>query len=651
MATRSCLKQWTIVALVGLGLTVAGIQPIRADSWIDPTWQWMLDSSDVVALIEYTSAGEFRAEANIVEVYRGAAAIGQKVWISGFSNRYGPIDEVKKGERFIAFLRKNSFKADDQAYWDERVRSGEAEAAYVDAIREGRAYWVSSPTSGDLKVKGRKVQYTMLQTTYFSGQSFWPLDQFHAFLAAYYSGTGKESLVTSMMSTLRSGIPSMEHAQALLMLELLQTCALDPSFDRFIGSSVPDVRYALARFAGCTKDPRREDILLALLKDEHSIVQGESVRQLAKLPTDRVGQALLAELPTANPGNFGPSDISDPVMNTVSGGRAQIIETLGDLKYDPAIPTLVALLENDDENTFELVVEALGKMNSRAHVPYMDRYLRSGKTDNVYYICREVVKDSLVECLPALMDFIRTHDRTVHPDRSVAVSVCCGLGHFRSDTISAFMLNDFQYLLDSVPSQSDQPIDNKKDWVEEYVNTFLAHRDSTFRKGLYSFMYDYYAFDHRFAQDIGLFALKKHIQDSIQDMVRKAFTLEEVQEVQVVVYLDDPAGQMTMVDYTVMVEVGAMDRLGPMADLYRERGFDPAHLWPRFKGNSHFHAKRRPEAFNDQLMRRFLGMITTFPTREDLAVLRAMKEQGYAHTNWERGELDKAIERISAAVE
>lgn len=634
---------------IGITMLVMGRQPARADSWVDPSWRHMLDSSDVVALIEYGTEGKFRAEAVVREVYRGQARVGERIWISGFSNRYGPIDEVHKGDRFVVFLTLNTYRPKDPAQWEEQIAKGELERSFVDAIKENRAYWVASPTSGDLRVRGGTVQYDLIQTSQYSKQPYRPLPQLKRFLIAYYGGSGRPELVQTLRSRLTKGRPDQEHAQALLMLDLLQACALDPTYERFITASIPDVRYALVKVAGCSSGPEREPYLLALLKDAHSIVQGEAVRQMRSLPPEVVGPALLAQLPTANPTNYGPSNIMDPVMNTVSGGQAQIIETLGDIRYEPAIGALVALLDNDDPDTFELVADALRKMGSQAHVAYMREYLRSGSTKNIFNICREMVKDSLVECIPDLMHFIHTHDRTAHPDRAVTVSRCCGLGHFRSDTITAFMRYDFHYLLDSVPSQAYEPIDNKMDWVREYVNTFIDQRDSTIREGLYDFMYDYFAFDHRFYTDTALFTLKKHLQDSIAGAVRRSFTEDEVPDIQVVVYLSSDDGPLRMIDHTVMVELPAMDRLATMDELFQERGFDAAHLWPRFRGNSHFHAKRRPEGFNGLLMRAFIEFIQAFPTPRDAAVLRALRREGLARTEWERSRLDEVIEELEAA--
>ena len=66
-------------------LTFAISSNLWADSWKDPTWKRMLDSSDIVALVKYISNGSERAKAKIVTSYKGHLKSGDEIWISGFS--------------------------------------------------------------------------------------------------------------------------------------------------------------------------------------------------------------------------------------------------------------------------------------------------------------------------------------------------------------------------------------------------------------------------------------------------------------------------------------------------------------------------------------------------------------------------------------
>ncbi|MFY7988547.1 MAG: hypothetical protein ACOVNP_06665, partial [Flavobacterium sp.] len=159
----------------------------KADSWIDPSWNYMLDSSDLIAQIEYKEDGDFHAFAKILKIYKGKFEVGDEIYISGFSNRYGPIDKVTKGEKFLVFLELNEPRDESQEYWQKRIEKNPEEKAFIEAYTSNRAFYVWSPTSGDLKIKGEKVQYDLTQSTYYKSQQFHSLDDFNEFLLAHYS--------------------------------------------------------------------------------------------------------------------------------------------------------------------------------------------------------------------------------------------------------------------------------------------------------------------------------------------------------------------------------------------------------------------------------------------------------------------------------
>ena len=153
---------------------------VFASTWTDPSWKEMIDSSDLVALIEYSSNGDSRAMANIVEIYKGEAK-SSSIWISGFSGRFGPIDSVKKGEKFIVFL--NYYEPTERAisYWSDEAKNDKKYEPYLKGLKEGKCYYVWTPTSGDLRVKNDEVQYDLVQTSFYGNQKYYPLKEFTVF--------------------------------------------------------------------------------------------------------------------------------------------------------------------------------------------------------------------------------------------------------------------------------------------------------------------------------------------------------------------------------------------------------------------------------------------------------------------------------------
>jgi hypothetical protein len=438
----------------------------NADSWLDPTWKRMLDSSDVVALIQYTSKGDFRASAKILTVYKGQLKAGNEIYISGFSNRYGPIDKMSKGDKYIVFLQFNQPNEKRIAYWNEELKKQPELKEYVDAYKNNKAYYVWSPTSGDLKLKGKKVQYDLIQTSFYDKQNYYSFSEFESFLIAYYNKSKATDFCNRLVSNIKPATESSLNSQYLMMLFLLDHNQFDDIFESYVKVDNPSSRYALAQLMGNCKSKESRDILIALLDDNHSIVQGEVVRQMKNEPAEMVAPILLKHLNTSNGANFGPSNIMDPVMNSIDGGKVEIIKTLGELKYKTAIPDLLLLLDTDNDYLFQLVIKALKNMGSKDYIPYINKHLDNKTHNLIFDISMMIAQDSLAECLPSFKNFISTCNRNRHPNYEYAISTCCGIGHFKDSATVAFLLSDYNYFFtykDTLESS------NQKHWTQKYI--------------------------------------------------------------------------------------------------------------------------------------------------------------------------------------
>jgi len=74
----------------------------------------------------------------------------------------------------------------------------------------------------------------------------------------------------------------------------------------------------LALLLGSVEGKQSRKILVQMLDHENSIVQGEAVRQLSNLQDESIGPILLKKLDTAGEEGNYPSNIMDPVMNSIN---------------------------------------------------------------------------------------------------------------------------------------------------------------------------------------------------------------------------------------------------------------------------------------------------------------------------------------------
>ncbi len=448
----------------------SGINAVKADQWEDPNWREMIDSSDVIALVKYITNGSFRAKAQVLTVYKGKLNANDQIWISGFSNRYGPIDSMSIGETYLVFVTHARPTPKSITNLEVQLKEKPEMAGYIEALKAGTAYYVWTPTAGDLRVMENQVQYDLMQTTFYPKQPFHVLPEFEAFLRAAIRKEPSAQLSIKLLSLVQTNPGSKQTDQRLMMLYLTGYRQYHSVFQKVSLQKNISTRFALARLLGNIKTDRSRQLLIQLLNDKNGAVQGEAVRQLSNEPADYIGPVLVKRLQSSSKGVYGPTNIMDPVINTISGGQIEIIETLGKLKYKPAVPFLLPLLSTEDDYTFDLLVETLKSLGSTDYVPYLNRHLEKRTESLIFNICKLVTEDSLNQCVPSLMKYVATTDKTDHMSKEFTVSSYLGLAHFETDTVKRFLVKDFLHLL-----KNDQPrkfIDNRKKWVKEYIEAF-----------------------------------------------------------------------------------------------------------------------------------------------------------------------------------
>ncbi|WP_281612658.1 hypothetical protein [Flammeovirga sp. SubArs3] len=632
------MKHQTIILTIIL-LTLSTFH-VKADSWTDPDWKEMIDSSDVIALIEYASEGDFRAKARPLTIYKGKLNT-KEIWISGFSNRYGPIDKMSPGDKYIVFL--NFYEPTERAleYWKEQIKEQPELNDYYEALKTGNAYYVWTPTSGDLRVKGKTVQYDLLQTSYYSKQNYYPLAEFETFLKAT-SQTKNSKFHEELLKKVKTNATKEISAQYLMTLYLSSFKTYDPVFQTIANEQKPEPCYALAQLLGEVKDEKSRDILVQLLDIKNSIVQGEVVRQLSDEDPEFIGPILLAHLDSAGEGGIYPSNIMDPGMNRVDGGKIEIIKTLGKLQYKPAAKELLPLLNTDNEYLFKLTIEVLQELGSRDYIPYINEHLEKGSRDLILDICYIITDNNLEECIPSLMKFVSTHDKSIHPSMEYSISKYSGLAHFPTDTVKEFLYSDFLSVLEM---ESGGTIDNKMDWVKEYIDVFTELDILRAKEQLYDFMYNYYGFNYDFKLNSKMFEQKKIKEDSISRAIKEVVIGDSIKSVEVLALIKKNQNQFDIENYSARVKVSNSDQFDMLFSKLELNGFSKDHILMTSGSYTYTHGALEIRRFGDGLMTKFLNYITISPDTKDIEFLKNLKAYKYYSSDYDLRKLDEAIEK------
>ncbi len=504
-----------------------------ADSWLDPSWRVMLDSSDVIALVEYISEGGDRARAKPIKIYQGELE-DTCIWISGFANRYGPYDSMRVGDQYLVFINQYKPTESSLANWQKTVEEDPSLTAYFEGIKAGKVYHVWTPTSGDLHVKGKKLQYDLLSTTQSGEAKYFRLKEFESFLQSYFA-VDKSSFHANTVKKLQKKAKSAKRVQLIMMLYFTGYDAYHDIYRDLADHHDPVTQFALARLLGQTGGTQARDLLIKLLDSENSIVQGEVVRQLSKEDPNIIGPILLSKLESGGLGGVYPTNIMDPVMNSLDGGKLEIIQTLGEMAYQPAGQYLLPLLEIPDDILMSVVVHALEKIGNTEYHTYLSRHLESRESSLIFDICRLIKDYAIEECKPALMEYISDHNRNEHPPRDYTISPWSGISSFDDEETRTFLLDDFNRHVNTDTIESRY----WNSWTKTYLEAFIQLEEERAKSLVYDAIYHWTGIHQEFITHPELFEIKSELQDSITELCKLSLTKEEIVDVQSLVWIDN----------------------------------------------------------------------------------------------------------------
>lgn len=250
----------------------------EAYSWRNISWKEMIDSSDVIVLVEYTKKGTFGAKAKPLKVYKGNINTNE-IWISCFELEFEPLDKMKPGDQYIVFANLLKYESESAEYWNGRIKDNPKLKEFVEAMKLRHTYLVRTPICCNVKVEGNQVQYDLMNSSFNKEQSLYPLKEFEDFLNATKL-TENSDFHQQNIDKIKVNIEDTKVAQYLMMLYLTSFNKYDPIFNDLAKASNFETCLALAKLLGEIKGKESEKILVELIEHEEFWVRDEAFDQL-----------------------------------------------------------------------------------------------------------------------------------------------------------------------------------------------------------------------------------------------------------------------------------------------------------------------------------------------------------------------------------
>ncbi|MCH2046275.1 MAG: hypothetical protein MK212_19325, partial [Saprospiraceae bacterium] len=527
---------------------LSSIEHVRADTWLDPSWELMLGESELIAQIEVLEGGKSESKVKILKTYKGKA-IQKEFWLSGFSSNYNqePSDAFRKGERYIVFLRLYRPTVVEIKSWEAYKTQAVDKSDFIEDVVNQKTYVVWTPTAGEYPIRGDQVKYELLRTTLYDFYTNKPLKEFEEFLlqvdkikpdAKYQKKLIKNIEVATVQKD------SEKHRQAalyLLMLKLSNNAVYQSFLSDLVHSDEVDNQFALAQYLGKLSQSNRQslDVLKKLVVAPYGVVQGESIRQLYVYhkEADWLGAFCLAHLSKTNWDGLYPASVMDPVQNEWHGGKIEIILTLGKLKYKPAEKQLLQLLDKPNGWLLDLVVGTLEQMESTAYIDQINALLESGNTEVIYDLCGLIADKKLYACQDALIKFIQNCDKDSEQALSFSISVYNGLGALDNEKTRKFLLEECQRILYKTAFKNQH---DRKSWLEEFIQVFVALDMEEARPLVYEILMYWNGCHPDLFAHSWLLEQKKHREDSTQTiLLQHLSTKDKLSEIQICAFLQN----------------------------------------------------------------------------------------------------------------
>lgn len=322
------------------------------------------------------------------------------------------------------------------------------------------------------------------------------------------------------------------------------------------------------------------------------------------------------------------------------------------MKYKPAVPDLLFLLDIDNEDLFETVTTTLKKIGSKDYIPYLNKHLDNKTESLMFRISSMIAKDNLVECLPALKKFITTCNRNLYPNFEYTISTCCGIGHFTDNATISFLLADYERFF----SYKDTLESGKqRDWIKAYIETFTELKEKKVRPLIYRSIYDWSGFNEDFGKYPRLFEIKKTLEDSVRKVFSKKLQSKKYELSHIIAFIKNTkeviAGANPTVKYLieVTIPVPASEKVEAHQRLIvKELNLPAGNIYIRYNNGVYYEEKQ--ERFNKDIswtpLFHFLDYAKAIPNQSNIIFLQALLDYNISKDEYFQDKVKKVITEI-----
>jgi hypothetical protein len=401
-----------VIAVLALGA------PARARMWTDPSFEEMVEKSELIALVEVVEGGKFSCKARCLEVLKGEDP-GGAFLLAEYNVETWPAEGIekeslRKGDRLLAFLHRAEI----------RLEGGTV-----------KGWAVPTPSTGDFRVIDGKLHGSWHDPSYPHSKPGADAALVLSLVRGYLLHLEKKppaearkliaekldaGLLGSVEAPMAGDVENASRAATASWLLCAQAAygekGMAPVIVMAAGSKHPLVRTCAARtLPSCGESKECLEALGKLLLDPEGLVQAEAVRSLISggYRRENAVPLLLKALPSSSIQERGSGGIMDPLRNRSASCRELVIRGLTRFGAEKeAHDGLVKMLRDEDlpEGTFLALSDHFLKYPSKkARAVFLSLY-GSCPEKTLPYFHRYLLREKSPAALQAVGERLREID-------------------------------------------------------------------------------------------------------------------------------------------------------------------------------------------------------------------------------------------------
>ena len=529
-----------IIALVIFNVSVSSAYSRWSFSFSEPTWQEMIDFSDMIAEVEFISSGVSRADAKILKLYKGQEDL-EEIHISRMAyDYYG--DSVNIGSRFILFLLKDSltiskeeyieYLEEEDSHWPLMLRRmGLDDSASIDRYIElkscGVAFNLWTPRCGRFDITGDTVQYDLVDNDRWE-EHYYPLDEFEEYLEKAIQKRFDDDYLASLLEKAKHTFDTDRCAQYLMMLSHAEYNKYDRFFDKLYNSESRDNKVAFTRLLTNMDSSIAAPAWIKLLNQHSLRVFVETAEILSEKYPESAGPILLNQFRVLSQARKDNFEIRFYDYDSVGVMLKNLIDIAGELKHRPFIEVLIPLLHTGGSYEFDKIIESIEKIDPIALIPIFNGYLRKGYNNGSFDI---IVRNNLKECKPAMKKYISINIGDKYYQHSISPEN--GIAFFNDDDTREFLLEKFRH--PNMIRYEDE--DSRILWIRAFIKSFAYLKCEEARPLIFKELFPVTGYNMDFIIHPQLCQIKKNIEDSINTQVREYFKDDSIVNLNSIAYI------------------------------------------------------------------------------------------------------------------